>query len=220
MFDDEMVDGPKHSRTLLAHFTESIRNIFGSPSYHGVECVKGVVASVLTRIERNPSALKTTAAKAEATGEAKDVEIIAVLAERLHAVVRQLRQRIQDRATLDVGDEYDLQDLFHALLVIYFDDIRREEWVPSYAGGASRMDFLLPEIETVVELKMTRPKLSSRQLGDQLIVDIAKYQKHPGCRTLFCVVYDPDGRISNPRGVQNDLNRQEGSIIVRVMMVP
>ena len=82
------------------------------------------------------------------------------------------------------------------------------------------MDFLLPEIETVVELKMTRPKLSSRQLGDQLIVDIAKYQKHPGCRTLFCVVYDPDGRISNPRGVENDLNRQEGSIIVRVMMVP
>ncbi len=57
------------------------------------------------------------------------------------------------------------------------------------------MDFLLPEIEMVVEIKMTRPALSARQLGEQLIVDIAKYKQHFACRTLVCVVYDPEGRI-------------------------
>jgi len=143
-----------------------------------------------------------------------------VLAQHFHGVARQLRQRRESRPTLDVGDEYDVQDLFHALLTIHFDDIRKEEWTPSYAGGSARMDFLLPEIETVVEIKMTRPTLSTKQLGEQLIVDIAKYRQHPGCRTLFCLVYDPDGRIANPRGVENDLKENNDQIVVNVMIVP
>ena len=150
----------------------------------------------------------------------KDSDILIKLAERFHLVVRQLRERHEQRATLDVADEYDAQDLFHALLTLFFDDIRKEEWAPSYAGGASRMDFFLPELEAVVEFKKTRPSLSTKQLGEQLIVDIAKYKKHPGCRTLVCVVYDPEGRISNPRGVENDLNSENGEISVRVMIVP
>jgi hypothetical protein len=82
------------------------------------------------------------------------------------------------------------------------------------------MDFLLPEIESVVEIKMTRPSLSTKQLGEQLIVDIAKYKKHPACRTLFCVVYDPEGRITNPRGVENDLREDGDQMATRVMIVP
>jgi hypothetical protein len=219
LFDDDFVDSRRHSEPLIAYFNDSISNFTGSPSYRGVENVTGVVVSALARVQRNALSLKNTVMVAKASG-AKDPDFIATLAERLHAVVRQLRDRRESRPTLDVNDEYDVQDLFHALLTIYFDDIRKEEWAPTYAGGASRMDFLLPEIEAVVEIKMTRPNLSTRQLGEQLIVDIAKYQKHPACRALFCVVYDPDGRISNPRGVESDLNRQDGSIIVRVMIVP
>ena len=134
--------------------------------------------------------------------------------------MRQMRERHEQRPTLDEADEYDVQDLFHALLTIYFDDIRKEEWTPTYAGSASRMDFLLPEIEAVVEIKMTRPTLSTKQLGEQLIVDIAKYKKHPMCRTLFCVVYDPDGRISNPRGVENDLGEENDRMMTHVTIVP
>lgn len=82
------------------------------------------------------------------------------------------------------------------------------------------MDFLLPEIEAVVEIKMTRSNRSTRQLGEKLIVDIAKYKKHPTCRTLFCVVYDPDGRISNRRGVEMDLKDEKDQMVTRVMIVP
>jgi hypothetical protein len=219
LFDDTFVDSPRYTRPLLTYFNDSISNYLGSPSYRGVESVKGVVASALARVRRNPLALKTAALETQARGS-KDPDVILTLAERLHGVVRRLRARRQGRPTLDVADEYDVQDLFHALLTIYFDDIRKEEWVPSYAGGASRMDFLLPEIEAVVEIKMTRPSLSTKQLGEQLIVDIAKYKKHPGCRTLFCIVYDPDGRISNPRGVENDLKEDSEQMVSRVMIVP
>jgi hypothetical protein len=60
---------------------------------------------------------------------------------RFPNVVNQLSQRYQNRATIEINDEYDVQDLLHALLKIYFDDIRREEWTPSYAGSCARMDF-------------------------------------------------------------------------------
>ena len=103
---------------------------------------------------------------------------------------------------------------------MHFDDIRAEEWTPSYAGAASRIDFLLPEAEVVIELKMTRQSLSAKQVGEQLIVDIARYRSHPQCKTLFCIVYDPSGRIANPRGVENDLNREDGEMTVKVMIVP
>jgi REase_DpnII-MboI len=50
-------------------------------------------------------------------------------------------------------DEYDVQDSLHALLKLHFDDVRREEWTPSYAGSQSRMDFLLKREKIVVETK-------------------------------------------------------------------
>ena len=48
-----------------------------------------------------------------------------------------MRSRYNNRQTSDINDEYDVQDLLHSLLTLYFDDIRREESNPSYAGGAS-----------------------------------------------------------------------------------
>jgi glucan phosphorylase len=62
---------------------------------------------------------------------------------RFHLVARQLRERHNERSTLQIEDEYDVQDLLHALLKINFEDVRAEEVCPSYAGGSSRVDFLL-----------------------------------------------------------------------------
>jgi hypothetical protein len=50
---------------------------------------------------------------------------------RFHGVARQLRKRHGDRPTLDISDEYDVQDLLHALLRSRFDDVRPEDAVPS-----------------------------------------------------------------------------------------
>lgn len=181
---------------------------------HSVRKQMAALASISERLEliEEESSVSSTIAP--------EFNDIIRLAERLDIVVRQIRERHDDRETLDVKDEYDLQDLLHALLKIFFDDVRPEEWTPSYAGGASRIDFFLAEMQTLVELKLARQSLSTKQLGEQLIVDIEKYKRHPGCRTLVCIVYDPDGRISNPRGVENDLNNEPRDIVVRVMIVP
>ncbi len=139
---------------------------------------------------------------------------------RIPLVIRQLRTRHDNRETLDVADEYDLQDLLHGLLHLFFDDVRPEEYVPSYAGRAARMDFLLKAESIVVEAKMTRKGLGSKEVGEQLIIDIARYSTHPNCKTLYCLVYDPEHRIANPRGIEGDLSKKTEGMDVRVFIVP
>ena len=140
---------------------------------------------------------------------------------RFHDIARQLRSRYDARETLDVKDEYDVQDLLHALLRLHFDDIRPEEWPPSYAGSSSRMDFLLKNEQVVVEVKKTSNKLRDKKIGEQLIVDIAKYQEHPDCKSLLCFVYDPEGKIENPKGLENDLGKSSTDVLtVKVFVFP
>ncbi len=220
LFRDELIDGLHHAKITAEYFNDATRNYYGTPSYRGVENVRGVANAVLARVKRSSSSLKSAQISARTPSSPERIEVLFRIGERFHLVAKQLRNRRESRSTLDVSDEYDVQDLFHALLRIPFDDVRPEEWTPSYAGGSSRMDFLLPEIEAVVEIKKSRPGLSARELGEQLIVDIAKYNQHPSCRTLFCFVYDPDGRISNPRGIENDLNATQEDLTIRVLIAP
>lgn len=140
---------------------------------------------------------------------------------RFHSVVRQLQDRHENRSTLTIEDEYDIQDLLHALLKIEFDDIRPEEWTQSYAGKSSRVDFLLKNEKVVVEVKKTRLGLTEKTIGDQLIVDIERYKNHTDCKTLVCFIYDPEGRIGNPNGLISDLEVKEiDSLKVRVIIEP
>jgi hypothetical protein len=148
------------------------------------------------------------------------IQKVEKLCNRFPLAARQIRSRYKDRKTLAVEDEYDVQDLLHTLLTLEFDDIRSEEWTPSYAGSSSRMDFLLKQDQIVIETKKTRIGLGAKEVGDQLIIDINKYQSHPDCLTLVCFVYDPEGRIGNPRGIENDLSRENNGFLVKVIISP
>lgn len=148
------------------------------------------------------------------------LDLVVQLCGRFHAVAHQLRLRHDGRETIDVNDEYDVQDLLHALLRGFFNDVRAEEYTPSYAGKATRMDFLLKQHKIVIEVKMTRKGLADKEVGDQLILDIERYRSHPHCKTLICFVYDPEGRIVNPGGLQADLSGNRKGISVIVLVVP
>src|SRR3990170_2481594 len=151
----------------------------------------------------------------------KSLQAINLLCKKFHTVVNQIKKRHANRKTLDVTDEYDVQDLLHALLKIFFNDIRTEEWTPSYAGGSSKMDFLLKDEKTVIETKMTRDSLKEKDIGNQLIIDIEKYKNHSDCKVLVCFIYDPEGRISNPSGLIKDLETQSNDKLkVKVIIQP
>jgi hypothetical protein len=182
---------------------------------NGLEKSKEVLRSIIWEIGQYGLPV---AAVAEDPGSA--LVFINNLCFRFHAVARQIRDRHDSRPTLDVADEYDVQDLLHSLLRLRFEDIRPEEWSPSYAGKSTRMDFLLKVEQIVIEIKMTRPGLNAKKVGEELTIDIAHYRGHPDCKTLVCFVYDPEGRISNPAGLARDLSTESDDFVVRVVIAP
>lgn len=139
---------------------------------------------------------------------------------KFHRVARQLKKRHGDSQNLEIKNEYDVQDLIHSLLWLFFDNIVPEEATPGYAGKSSRIDFLLKAESIGLEVKMTRNGLSGKEIGTQLIEDIARYRKHPECKTLVCFVYDPEELISNPKGLEDDLSREDNGMLVKVIVAP
>ncbi|WP_265583566.1 PD-(D/E)XK nuclease domain-containing protein [Synechocystis salina] len=87
-------------------------------------------------------------------GDSEDVlKILKRIFSRFHRINLQLQDRHDSRETIKIDDEYDVQDLLHALLTLYFDDIRPEEFTNSSAGSNSRTDFLLKREKVMIEAK-------------------------------------------------------------------
>lgn len=142
---------------------------------------------------------------------------------RFPIAARQLlpSRRHAGRPGIDQNDEYDVQDVLHALLLLDFDDVREEEWTPSYASKSARMDFLLKVDRLVIEVKRTRKGLGAKEAKEELAIDIDHYRVHPDCGTLVCFVYDPDHVIRSPAGFERDLEGQRtDQLDVRVVVAP
>jgi DpnII restriction endonuclease len=148
------------------------------------------------------------------------VQLIGTICERFHLIARQLRSRHDNRATIDVQDEYDARICSTGSCTFISMTSALRSGPPSYAGKCSRIDFLLKQEQIVIEIKKTRAGLGAKEVGSQLIEDIARYESHPDCQTLVCFVYDPDGRISNPRGIENDLRKSDSNPRVEVLIRP
>jgi len=146
--------------------------------------------------------------------------ILERLCSRFHRVVQQLRSRPAERPPFLVNDEYDVQDLLHALLTLEYDDVRPETWTPGYAGGETRTDFLLKLEQIVMVAKWVRSDFNPQVLSEQLQTDVQRYQPRPECRTVVCFVYDPERQIANPRGVENELNHEQDGLSLRVIIAP
>ena len=191
----ECSQSPERLLTLTVQCALRLRNI------HNAQICVQTLGNVKSYLEKGYISLE----------EKKEIDVDGVLERifsRFYKVARQLRDRYNNKPTLEIEDEYDVQDLLHALLQLYFDDIRAEEWTPSYAGKCARVDFLLKNEKIVIEVKKTRRGLDDKELGDQLIIDVDRYKVHPDCERLVCFVYDPEGRIGNPNGIMADLNKQ------------
>jgi len=117
-------------------------------------------------------------------------DLLVGICERFYRATDHVAKRRKGKHCIDFSDEYDVQDVFGLVLKSVYDDVRDEEWTPSYAGGASRIDFVVVDIQTAAELKRARPK---QAIADELTLDIARYAKNPDVKKLVCFVYDPDG---------------------------
>lgn len=146
-------------------------------------------------------------------------DILQLIFDRFQIVAQQLKQRHDSRDTLRIEDEYDVQDLLHALLRIYFDDVRDEEVTPRYAAKSSRIDFLLMNESIAVEVKFARQDSDKKKIGDELLIDIGRYQKHNNVQELYCFIYNHELKIINSADLE-EISGKHDSLNVYVFVRP
>jgi hypothetical protein len=179
------------------------------------------IEDVLSRVVKFKTEVDTILAKYQPPVIVEEPsKAIECLLERFHSVALEINRRHDNRDSLTITDEYDVQDLLRGLLKLHFDDIRDEEYTPSYAGFCARMDLLLEEEKIVIETKMVREGLTQKKIRDELIIDKAHYRVHPKCKKLYCLVYDPKEKTKNPKGFERDLSDRVDGFETKVFVMP
>lgn len=186
---------PEHQQTLLRKLEEKKTDHISI-----AEEWQGQLQGALNAIENGVIEL------GETDENGADIVIERML-DRFPDVVSSINRRHAGRDGFAIHDEYDVQDLLRSICLAYFDDVRDEEAVPSFAGKNSRIDLYLKDEARFIEVKMTRDGLRDKRLGEELSIDIPQYKEHPGCEHLYCFVYDPDRLVRNPTGLKRDLEK-------------
>ena len=139
---------------------------------------------------------------------------------RFHSVVRQLRLRREYRPTIDVEDERDVQDLMFTLLRYELEEVSTHEWVPPYQAPTPSVAMALPRHHLVMLAKKTRSGHGAREIAQELIVDGQEFSPANGHQSIACFVYDPDGRIGNPRSLEAELTKVSDAQVIEVIIYP
>ncbi len=205
-------------------------SLTGSDKGKKILAEKGWHAPVVTDQDRAAEIAKDSAALREAVAVLRtddaDAEhkLACIDVEQLlysfEAVIRRLAKRRDKREPFLVRDEFDLQYMLHALLVVHFPDVRMEGAVASVAGSNSRIDFFLKPDKIAIEAKATREGLDDQELGRQLLEDLAKYKGHSGVKTLFFFIWDPEHHVRNAAGIRGDLLAEAGDRRVYTIFSP
>lgn len=177
-------------------------NITGGP-YLVIEAqrqVHNIIEAIDYVISKKPSA-QTVKDPVEA-----DIDLIIALARRFHEAVLGLKYHPHGGTTFAVGDEWDSQYLFRAILAAYFPDVREEEWNPSVAGNSTRCEFFVKPLRTMIELKYARKATDAKKFKGELATDFVDYGGNQQVDHLICLVYDPNSVITTPASFQNDLS--------------
>jgi hypothetical protein len=109
-----------------------------------------------------------------------------------------------------VADEYDIQDLLHAVLRAYIKYSVQEEPLSKVAGTrSSRADISIQELGVLIEMKFVRSPGDQRTIFDDFSRDLVLYTSWSYLKTLFYVIYkstdlaDPEAleKLSGPKEI-------------------
>ncbi|WP_437956633.1 hypothetical protein WME76_35385 [Sorangium sp. So ce119] len=152
-----------------------------------------------------------SAASLPRAGESLLLEQVRQICSNFREVVTPLIRRRAAKTPFSIADEYDVQDLLHMALRALTLEVRVEEPGASFAGAGSLRDFFVPKARTVIEVKRVRDSNHGRRgVADELMADRVRHANHGGCERLVCLVFDPEGHISNPVVFKQDLESGPG----------
>lgn len=103
---------------------------------------------------------------------------------------------------IKIENEYDLQHLLYAVLKPLYPDIRKE--IAEDSGvGMIRSDLKIPCLNSVVEAKCTREKMSLKKLTEEIEADMVHYSEEH----IVFFVYDKAKIIKDKQSYENYFNR-------------
>jgi hypothetical protein len=129
-----------------------------------------------------------------------EVDVVVHVCRRLPKVAQIFANRSRKgRASFDLSDEYDVQDLLHGLLRGYLKYSVQEDPLPKVAGAkSSRADISVEELGVLIEIKYARSPSDQKRIFDEYSQDLVLYAKWPHLKTLIFLIYnssdlrDPD----------------------------
>lgn len=197
---------------------EKKHNLVGAP--HIVDVARRQVFHVMGAIDHALSRRPAPPAAA-IDPEQTALDLVVALTRRFHESVLALKTHPHGGATYAINDEWDCQYLFRSILAAYFPDVREEEWSPSVGGSASRCEFFIKPLRTMIELKYVRKTSDTGKIKKELANDFVDYGANQEVDRLVCLVYDPGNHLKNATGFQSDLSgSRTGLKEIKVVVSP
>ena len=129
---------------------------------------------------------------AQAATPEPDVRMVEQLCKRLPQAARILSVRSRKgKKSYEISDEYDVQDLLHALLRAYLKYSVQEDPLPKVAGAkSSRADISVEELGVLIEVKYVHGPEDQKRLFEEYSQDLVLYAQWPHLRTLVYLIYN------------------------------
>lgn len=130
-----------------------------------------------------------------------DVALLLQLCGRLPHAAKPLARRRKGKEIFEITDEYDAQDLLHAIVRAYFKYSVNEEPIKKLANTKStRADFAIEALGAIVELKYVRDPNDQSRIVDELAQDLLYYEQWEPLQILIYVVYNASD-LSDPEAL-------------------
>lgn len=149
-------------------------------------------------------------AGAESDAPAPDTALVEQLCRRLPQAARILATRSRKgKVPYEISDEYDVQDLLHAMIRGYLKYSVQEDPLPKVAGARSgRADISVEELGILIELKYVHGPEDQRRLFAEYSQDLVLYAQWAPLKTLIYVVYN-SADLRDPEALEKLTSEQE-----------
>jgi hypothetical protein len=128
----------------------------------------------------------------ESAAPSPDEALVEQLCRRLPQVARILAVRSRKgKEPYEISDEYDVQDLLHALLRGYLKYSVQEDPLPKVVGAKSgRADISIEELGILIELKFVHGPEDQRRLFEEYSQDFVLYAQWKPLKHLIYLIYN------------------------------
>ena len=184
---------------LYIEFEKHTKNYYK----HEIEKAVSTLKIIIETLERNNIS----------KNDASNQKIIETVLNKFYKVVIELKE-----LNIEIQTEEDVKKLLKVLLAPYYENIKSEEHVESYAGVASRIDLYIKDINQGIEIKLAKKSIQQKQIVEQINDDLQKYQKLSNCEKVYFFIYNPEFLIN--QASLEDLPSKVGNMKITTIVNP